>query len=114
MAPSGPAPAMVGKEMSLSDPVSRRKLSSASTASISVSSPRVTARSNQARKRVAAAQHRAAIFSNEPRDRFRAGRRIEPHGTPFLAESRDLALEGGIRPHVRRPSEAGAHFVAEL
>ena len=45
--------------MSLSMPVSRRKLSSASTAAISVSSPRGAWRSNQARKRVTAAPSRS-------------------------------------------------------
>src|SRR5436853_446335 len=49
---------MVGNEMSLSSPVSRRKLSSAATASISVSFPRAASRSNQARKRVTAAPSR--------------------------------------------------------
>jgi hypothetical protein len=39
MAPFGPEPEMVGNETSLSRPVSRRKLSSASTAPISVSVP---------------------------------------------------------------------------
>src|ERR1700677_3566738 len=39
MAPFGPVPAMVGNETSLSAPLSRRNVSSASTASISVSAP---------------------------------------------------------------------------
>src|SRR5262249_18806334 len=51
MAPFGPAPAMVGNEISWSAPVSRRKLSSAATASISVSLPDGASLSNQARKR---------------------------------------------------------------
>ena len=59
MAPFGPAPAMVGNETSLSRPVSRRKLSSASTASISVRLPPGASRSNQARKRVTAAPSRS-------------------------------------------------------
>src|SRR6476646_4664801 len=59
MAPFGPAPAIVGKEMSLSAPVSRRKLSSAATTSISVSLPPGGASlSSQARKRVTAAPSR--------------------------------------------------------
>ena len=58
MAPSGPAPAMVENDTSLSRPVSRRKLSSASTIPISVSLPRGASRSNQARKRVTAAPSR--------------------------------------------------------
>ena len=58
MAPSGPAPEMLGNDTSLSRPVSRRKLSSASTAPISVSWPFGASRSNQARKRVTAAPSR--------------------------------------------------------
>ena len=49
---------MVGKEISLSLPVSRRKVSSAATASISVSFPFGASRSSQARKRVSAAPSR--------------------------------------------------------
>ena len=58
MAPSGPAPEIDGNDTSLSRPVSRRKLSSASTAAISVSSPFGASRSNQARKRVIATPSR--------------------------------------------------------
>ena len=47
--------------MSLSRPVSRRKLSSAATASISVRVPRAASRSNQARKRVTAAPSRMRL-----------------------------------------------------
>ena len=49
---------MVGNETSLSAPVSRRKVSSAATASISVRRPRGASRSNQARKRATAAPSR--------------------------------------------------------
>src|SRR6478752_7521850 len=55
MAPFGPAPAMVGNETSFNAPVSRRNVSSASTASISVSAPEGASRSIQARQRVSAA-----------------------------------------------------------
>ena len=59
MAPFGPAPEMVGNDTSFSAPVSRRKLSSAATASISVSLPVGASRSSQARKRAIAAPSRA-------------------------------------------------------
>ena len=58
MAPFGPAPEMVGNDTSFKRPVSRRKLSSAATASISVSVPFGASRSSQARKRVTAAPSR--------------------------------------------------------
>ena len=62
MAPFGPVPAMVGNETSFSAPVSRRKVSSASTASISVSAPEGASRSIQARKRASAtASRRCAV-----------------------------------------------------
>ena len=62
MAPFGPVPAMVGNETSFSAPVSRRKVSSASTASISVSAPVGASRSIQARKRASAtASRRCAV-----------------------------------------------------
>src|SRR6476646_8282706 len=105
MAPSGPAPEMLGNDTSLSRPVSRRKLSSASTAPISVSPRFGASRSNQARKRVTAApvrlaragdldrildrlhhrdrveaaRHLAAGVADDARQRVRAGRLIEPH-----------------------------------
>ena len=49
---------MVGNEMSFNRPLSRRKLSSASTASISVSLPVGASRSSQARKRAIATPSR--------------------------------------------------------
>ena len=58
MAPFGPVPDMVGNETSFNAPVSRRKLSSASTVSISVSPPDGASRSIQARKRVSATASR--------------------------------------------------------
>ena len=142
MAPSGPAPAMVGNETSFSRPLSRRKLSSASTASISVR-PRGASRSNQAknfvtaapsrscaarapaisvgvlhrlhrRDRIAAAHDLAAVLDDEARDRFGAGRGIEPHGAMRLAELGEIALEGGVGAHLGDLLETGAHIVAEL
>src|ERR1700736_5038852 len=63
MAPLGPVPEMVGNETSFSAPVSRRNVSSASTASISVSAPLGASRSIQARKRASAtASRRCAVF----------------------------------------------------
>src|SRR6516164_9052263 len=119
MAPLGPAPAIVGKETSLSLPVSRRKLSRASTASISVSCPLAAAPSNQARKRTTAAPSRrcaaraldldrvlhrlhqhdrvatarelAAVAGDEARERIRSGRLIDAHGLFGLAERREVA-----------------------
>ena len=62
MAPFGPVPAMVGNETSFSAPVSRRKVSSASTVSISVSPPLGASRSIQARNCVSAtASRRCAV-----------------------------------------------------
>src|SRR5579883_3173291 len=55
MAAFAPAAAIVGKEMSLSFPVSRRKVSSASAAAISLSRPPGALSENQCRKRTTAA-----------------------------------------------------------
>ena len=62
IAPFGPVPAIVGKDTSFSAPVSRRKVSSASTVSISVSTPFGASRSIQARNRASAtASRRCAV-----------------------------------------------------
>ena len=89
MAPFGPAPEMVGNEMSFSRPVSRRKVSSAATASISVSLPSGASRSSQARKRATAAPSRrcaarapaisACVLDRlHQRDRIGAARGLPP------------------------------------
>src|SRR5215470_16212793 len=66
MAPFGPVPAIVGNETSFSAPVSRRKVSSASTVSISVSAPFGASRSIQARKRAnATASRRCAARARD-------------------------------------------------
>src|SRR5262249_33028030 len=143
IAPSGPAPAMVGKEMSLSSPVSRRKLSSAATASISVSLPRGASRSNQARKRVTAAPSRrgagrapaisgavltafiramgegrardlAAVAGDEARGRVRRSRLIEPHGLLLSAERCERVHEIGRLAHIGEGLQAVANVVREL
>ena len=106
MAPFGPVPAMVGNDTSLSAPVSRRKVSSASTASISVSAPVGASRSIQARNapapprradarcgvpsisvgflqalssahRIAAAHHLAAGAIDQPAQRVGGGGAVE-------------------------------------
>ena len=120
---------MVGNEMSLSTPVSRRKLSSASTASISVSLPCGASRSNQARKRVIAAPSRLcaarapaisawffiafiSAIGSEPRaglpppSRHNAGERV---GRARLVEPHGLALE---RAEIAREVASGARTSA--
>src|SRR6185437_12423695 len=103
MAPFGPEPAMVGNEMSFNRPVSRRKLSSASTAPISVSLPFGASPSSQARKRagdfgtvlhrfhwrdrVGATQRLAAAVRHQTRERVGGAGAVEPHVLVFqLAE----------------------------
>ena len=55
MAPFGPVPEIVGKDTSFNAPVSRRNVSNASTASISVSAPLGASRSTHARNFASAA-----------------------------------------------------------
>src|SRR5262245_29665120 len=133
---------MVGKEMSLSSPVSRRKLSSAATASISVSLPRGASRSNQARKRVTAAPSRrcaaragnldlvlhglhqrdgagrardlAAVAGDETRERVRGGSLIEPHGLLLPAERAERGYEIGRLTHIGEGLQTVANVVREL
>ena len=122
---------MVGNDTSFSRPVSRRKLSSASTASISVSLPAGASRSNQARKRTIAAPSRrcaarvpaiSALFFtafisvigsapriglpppsvDQPRQRVGGARLVEPHG---------LVLERG---QIAGEIAAGARTVGEF
>ena len=66
MAPFGPVPAMVGNETSFSAQVCRRKVSSASTVSISVSAPEGASRSIQA-----TSSARLLLFGGEPLDGLR-------------------------------------------
>src|SRR5216684_3413832 len=93
MAPFGPNPEMVGNETSLRTPVSRRKFSSASTASISVSLPAAAVRSNQARKR-GAAPDLAAARADQASDRVCRARRVEAHGAMRRPERLEVAREG--------------------
>src|SRR5215510_6553743 len=108
MAPSGPAPEMVGNETSLSTPVSRRKLSSAATASISVSFSRGASRSSHARKRVSAAPSRAcaARAGDQARQRVGGGRLVEAHALAGLAEGGEVAFEIDRFAHVGELFEA--------
>src|SRR6516164_3174827 len=99
---------MVGKEMSLSSPVSRRKLSSAATASISLSLPRGARAGNldlvlhglHQRDGAGRARDLAAVAGDETRERVRRGRLIEPHGLLLPAERSERAHEIGGLAHI--------------
>ncbi len=129
--------------MSLSRPVSRRKLSSAATASISVSLPRGASRSNQARKRTTAAPSRtcaarapeisASFFTafisaigSAPRaalppcgrdhacQRVGGGGLVEPHRFLLPAERAQRRHEIGRLAHIGERFETVAHVVRKL
>ena len=134
---------MVGNDISLSRPVSRRKVSSAATASISVSLPRGASRSNQARKLATAAPSRtcaarapaisAAFFTafisaigsapratlppgsdDEARERIGGGRLVEPHGLARLPSAVSACTKCAGLAHVGERFEIVAHLVREL
>ena len=134
---------MVGNETSLSRPVSRRKLSNASTASISLKlavrrfaiEPGEEARHRDAvaqlrragagdlggvldrlhrRDRIAAAHDLAAGLAYKPRDRLGTGGRIEPHRAMRFAERGEIALEIFRGADLGQFFEAMPDVVAEL
>ena len=129
--------------MSFRRPVSRRKSSSAVTASISVSLPAGAVRSNQARKRVtrgAVAQMRraragdlgcvldrlhhrdrigsardlAAARADQPLDGVGGGGRIEPDGAARRAECREVGGEGVRLAQIGDVGESVADGVGQL
>ena len=143
MAPSGPAPAMVGNEMSLSRPVSRRKrfqrldgvdLGEPAARRFALE-PGEEAHDRGAvadmggaragdldgvlhrlhqRDRIGAARHLAAAAGHQPRDRVGGGRLVEPHGPLGRAERRQRGREIGRLAHLGELLEAMAHVVGEL
>ena len=67
------------------------------------------------RDRIGAAQHLAAVLGDEPRDRFRAGRRIEPHARAAPRRARrDRARTRRSARTSASSSSAMPHLVAEL
>src|SRR5580692_8572125 len=132
MAAFGPDPEMVGNDTSLRRPVSRRKVSSASTASISVSRPDGATRSNQARKVVTAApsrrwavrlpaisvsflmafmaatgsvRRRAAMPGDRLGDGVSRGRLVDPHGAVLGAEGGEVFHQGRRQSYLGEAGE---------
>ena len=142
MAPSGPAPAMVGNETSFRSPLSRRKaLQRLDRVDLGQAARRLAVEPGQKlrhrgavaqlrragagdfgcvlhrlhrRDRIAAAHDLAAVLDDEARDRLGAGRGIEPHGAMRLAELGEIALEGGVGAQLGNLLETRAYIVAEL
>ena len=64
--------------------------------------------------RIAAAQHLAAVISNELGNRFRTDAGIEPRRALRLAERGEIALEFVVGAYVRQFLETMPHLVVEL